>query len=65
MTLGKPLLKGGKVMATVVRHGAAQGIDRQVPAPQALPAAEDAPAGVHGSEGHGHQRGLSTSSRLF
>ena len=40
--LGKPALAGGKVLATVgaPRQGR-QGLDRQVQAPQALPAAED------------------------
>src|SRR5213079_950627 len=53
--LGKPTLKGGKVLATVVR----QGVGGQVQAPRALPAAEEPPTVVHRGEGHGHQRRLS------
>ena len=51
--VGTPILKGGKVL----RDGGAprqgrQGVDRQVPAPQALSAPEESPADVHRGEGH-------------
>ena len=58
--LGAPLLKGGKVVATVVRHGKGEKVShREIPPAQALPAPEEPSPAVHRSEGHGHQRRLS------
>ncbi len=57
--LGKPHIDGGKVTATVVRHGKGAKVSVvKFRAAQALSAAEDAPPDVHGSEGHGNQRRL-------
>ena len=57
ITVGKPMLKGSKVLATVESHGQGrQGVDREVPAPQALSAHEESSAEVHPGAHHLDQR---------
>ena len=63
--LGTPLLKGSKVTATVVRHGKGEGLDREVPPAQALPAPEEPPSGLHRSEDCGFQRRLIEPAHSF
>ncbi len=60
--LGNPLLSGGKVVATVVRHGKGAKVSVvKFKRRAALPAAEEPPPAVHRDQGDGHQRGLRQS----
>ena len=55
--IGAPFLSGGKVVATVQSHGKGDKVThRQIPPPQALPAAGHAPSALYGTEGHEHRR---------
>ena len=61
--VGAPLLSGrqGHGDRAEARQGR-QGAHREIPPPQALPAAGHASPAVHGSQDHRHQRGLSRRS---
>ena len=57
INVGAPLIKGGKVSATVEKHGKGEKkVIVEIPPPQALPAPGHASPAVHAGQDHGHQR---------